>query len=30
MSKCESLRCIVGYKWIAVMYGVKFEFDDIV
>jgi len=25
-----SLCCIVGYKWVTLMDGVKFEFNDII
>jgi len=24
-----SLRCTVGYKWVTIMDGIKFEFEDI-
>jgi len=27
--KWKSLRCTVGYKWVTLMDGVKFEINDI-
>jgi len=30
VGKWMSLCCTVGYKWVTVMNGVKFEFNDII